>query len=399
MMHTYSEYALNKLLDPNLPDLQFDLEKLLKYQNIQLRNICNFWGKHNSVEIDKHSIDFITGLDPVKVKTSGSSAASFEYNIWHPSFHPIEIKLHYNYVLKEFDLDKKKICILKITPYNSQYDLKEITWKKYKFWIRSFIPHETDIFYSHGSKQATCFHLLYNNNEIEPFCEFLLDFLSKNTIDVFLTSFSFVSILLSCMQKPQKICTLLSNVCEAPLQKEVEFILKENICDYFCDHMRCWDGGFTFMTCKYGVRHIFDYLTYTEAIEERLICTDFFNYSMPFIKYWNGDFIKLDETWKKCECGRYYRDFQFGSSRKSFYFGKENKMSSIDLHDIIFDLNETAQALCYENKVVIITTKELSISDKSFLTKKIPAKVEFEINNFKFTGRYNKMAKIVDLTN
>ena len=44
-------------------------------------------------------------------------------------------------------------------------------------------------------------------------------------------------------------------------------------------------------------------------------CTDYFNLASPFVRYWNGDYCKIGKEYRRCECGRLYREFEFMQSR------------------------------------------------------------------------------------
>ncbi len=69
------------------------------------------------------------------------------------------------------------------------------------------------------------------------------------------------------------------------------------------DEMRCWDGGATFYTCRFGNKHWIDFLsrTWTDN-EEKLYASDFFNLSQPHVNYHNGDIVHR-EFGERCKCG------------------------------------------------------------------------------------------------
>ena len=160
--------------------------------------------------------------------------------------------------------------------------------------------------------------------------------------------------------------------------------------------MRCWDGGMTFITCKHGNRHILDYLSYVESVETRLVSTDFFNLAGSFIRYWNGDYINLESDWQKCDCGRYYREFSLDGNRKPFL--AVGNMTSWEIGGVLrVYVKEMSQAICYKDKIVIVTTKELSEELKNKIKSLIPAWIEFSVNNFVMSGRFGKILKVVNL--
>ena len=100
------------------------------------------------------------------------------------------------------------------------------------------------------------------------------------------------------------------------MPSDAKFLFLDN--GYFddaCDHMRCWDGGATFYTCKHRNYHLMDNLAWVEEVDGRMICTDYFNLASPFVRYWNGDYCKIGKEYRRCECGRLYREFEFMQSR------------------------------------------------------------------------------------
>lgn len=382
--------STSRLLSGDLFDLQYNLEKILDFRTKQYRSICDFWNIDESM--DKNSLFKKKDSDYIEISTSGSTAKPFRYRVWRPAYNRIEIDLHYLYILREYGINNKNLSILKVSPYRGQ-DFNPIVWKSKKFYFRQFKPKQENYWYSHGSKNASCSHFLYKIEDVREFCEFLIEFCSNSKFDVFLSSFSFISILISVFSKSYKLFNLISNTCESVVESELSDVYK--ICDNFCDHMRCWDGGMTFMTCRYGVRHILDYLSYVEEIDSKLISSDFFNLSMSFVNYWNGDLGSIENEWKKCLCGRYYRNFKLSGCKKSFWFGDQRVMSSIDLYDVVSKMNCMSQAICFDDRVEIITTSKLDNKNKEYLIKNIPCRIEFKINEFRTVGRFDKILRVI----
>lgn len=380
----------------NIKQLQYNIDELLDYRKTMFKKIINFWKIDYSKIYDRNNFSNKKGLKGITLSTSGSTGEKFKYQFGFNEFKFIETELHYNQIIEEFGLSNQKIKILRVSPDNYELDFEKIYWKNKYFKIKIFHPSKTNFNYSHGSDQATCYHFKYDKNHIIEFCEFLLDYISKEKMDIFLTSFSFLSILIECNFKNIKIARLISNTCESIIDSQVLLMSQHKMMDYFCDHMRGWDGGFTFITCKYGKKHILDYLSFVESFNNKLISTDFHNYSSPFIRYWNGDYISIEKEWKKCECGRFYRKFIFESRRKSFTI---NNITSIDLYDVVKNINKTIQLVCYKNKINVITCFELSFDEKKYLIDNINYELDFKINQFQQSGRFNKISKILDKTN
>jgi hypothetical protein len=380
----------------NIRNVQFNLKELSFYRKKMFKNIINFWEIDYSRIYNKTNLSTKKGRDGIILKTNGSTGPAFAYKYGLSEFNMIETELHYYEIVEEFGLNKKNNKILRVSPetdFDSNFDF--IKWKNINFKIKIFHPKKSDFNYSHGCDEAICYHFKYKKSEMIEFCEFLLDFISKEKMDIFLTSFSFLSMLSECNVKNIKIAKLISNTCESIEESQVEFMKHHKMMDFFCDHMRSWDGGFTFITCKYGEKHILDYLSFVESFENKLISTDYYNYCSPFIRYWNGDHIKIENEWIECKCKRFYRKFTLDGRRKSFTI---NNISSIDLYDIISKINKTLQVICYKNKIKIISLFELSENEKKYLIENINFNLEFKTNEFEQVGRFNKTLKLIDKT-
>jgi hypothetical protein len=397
------EIAL-KVLDSDLPSLQYNLERLFDYQQKRLKAIQNYWGVNDNPPIVDRS-NFIGFQVPQKapsrfLTTSGTYSKSFRYAIWQKAFKRIEIDLHYRYILDEFGIQKNNPLILRVTPFKRLSGNTPIRWKGYRFWQRVFKPKTGNASYSHGARSATCIHWMYNHADLDAFCNFLWEHLKGGLpYDVFVSAFSFLSMFLNYTEhRPVKISRLLSSTFESPIENEVDELLENNYFDHFCDHMRGWDGGFTFITCRYRRKHILDYLSFVESECNKLISTDFFNFAMPFIRYANGDYIDMDLEWKKCECGRYYRNINDFGGRSSFVIGNKKKISSIQIYDMVTQLDCITQAICRDDSIEIVTMRPLSQSQKDSLSQKIPIPVKFSLRNFQFSGRFNKVLRVVNAT-
>jgi hypothetical protein len=162
-----------------------------------------------------------------------------------------------------------------------------------------------------------------------------------------------------------KIANLLSNTNERFLPNDAYFLINNNYFDHVCDHMRCWDGGASFFTCKEKNYHLMDNLSWCEEVDTKLVSTDYFALSSPFIRYWNGDYCKIDNVYQRCDCGRLYRDFEFLENRPFSLKG----MCLKDIKDSIKEMNiqGITQARCSVNSIDIISNKELLEEEKSMI--------------------------------
>lgn len=99
------------------------------------------------------------------------------------------------------------------------------------------------------------------------------------------------------------------------------------------DYMRCWDGGASFFTCRYGNRHWIEAFSdmHTNHLDQ-LVTTDLFNCVQPFKDYWNGDIL----TWEplgKCRCGFTTYEIDFKNRLERVYV-KTPKGHSVNFYDL-----------------------------------------------------------------
>jgi len=89
----------------------------------------------------------------------------------------------------------------------------------------------------------------------------------------------------------------------------VQNLLRSGAVDAYCDHMRCWDGGAAFFTCRYGTYHLDERFGHVESVDGKLVSTDYSSVYSPFYRYWNGDYCDIGPE-SKCLCGRTSRQFR-----------------------------------------------------------------------------------------
>ena len=102
--------------------------------------------------------------------------------------------------------------------------------------------------------------------------------------------------------------TMFVNTGEKPIEQERLLVLEHGF--QFHDHMRCWDGGFTFYTCRYGHKHLVDILFDWYMADEDIVSSDLFNAAQKFIDYRNGDKVIISKK-GSCACGRPSVDIVF----------------------------------------------------------------------------------------
>ena len=70
------------------------------------------------------------------------------------------------------------------------------------------------------------------------------------------------------------------------------------------DKMKDWTTGFGFYECNFGTKHVYDDLCVCEQKEEnKICCTDLFNYRENFINVMSDDLGVIEKI--KCDCGIY----------------------------------------------------------------------------------------------
>lgn len=356
-------------------NLLYEDEDLVR-QTIDLlkKNVEN-WAKKFS-EAYKHDIELISkenlldkNLWYVKdlssevgyMATSGStSGLPFSYLRWEPFLYFIEGINHYDLILDEFEIKEEPNVIYFFNSNN--YDIsKVITSSKTS---NNFMEH-------HGIIRVANVHYvnfdMFNKNS-QHFFEQLVDYLKNIDIDVIFAPGPSINSFCSYLNKNNlkiKICRLLSNSNEQILNEDVEFLF-DGYVDHICDHMRCWDGGASFFTCKHKTYHLLDNLSWCIGIDGKLISTDYFSLPSPFVNYWNGDYCHIENDYKRCECGRLYREFEFLENRPFSIKGTCFK----DIKDKIEKLNleSIKQVRCGLNTIDVVISEKISSQNEQLIS-------------------------------
>ena len=206
----------------------------------------------------------------------------------------------------------------------------------------------------------------------------ILDLLSKHTFDIVLSSGPIINLLTKYIKQnsfKHKFAKLLSHTTEFPRHDDFNFLKKHGNIDDFCDHMRCWDGGATFFTCKHGTYHLNDAASWCEQGENKeLISTDYFNTATPFLNYFNGDLCEINNDYEKCACGRYYRPFKLLQSRP--FLAKNGKIITV--------ARENFKKLNFKNKInqVEFLNFQVSVHCNTILNTKEKSLVEDILKQF-----------------
>ncbi|NDD53022.1 hypothetical protein EBZ39_03940 [bacterium] len=357
-------------------DLMFQDEELLKKCTDTLNGAISKWAKEKSAtyseirdifakrDLEDKSRWYVKEMIPHShiTHTSGSTTGQpFEYLWYMPVFNKIEWENHYDMVLDEFDIGDAP-HILYFLPHSY-----EVEGEKFIFCpgVKSHLN-----FVNHGSTRNPVIHHVnfeMHRQRPEEFFEFLFEYLKSHQIDVFYASPPQINSLCSHIRRfglKDRVGYLLSTTGERLLPEDAIFLLDGGYFDHICDHMRCWDGGATFFTCKHKNYHLMDNLAWCEeGPNHELICTDYFNLASPFVRYWNGDYCKIAKEYQRCECGRLYRDFEFLESRP--FALKGTNMREIQEKIKALAMGGIKQVRCSAHDLSVISTRNLTDEEKN----------------------------------
>lgn len=328
-------------------------------------NICGI--------VDKSHLNknwYIDGYNAQTTSTSGTTTGErFQYLRWADTYQAIEADCHYKAVLKEFNLDRPISILYLMLDQSDERSNTELI-KTYR---------TNNILISHGqSEQALVYEVVrnktYYNNYFE-FYERIFEFCQNNPIDVIIAPGQALSALVwnaKRLKLTRKICKLFSNTGEKANPSDFEFLKTNGLIDNWCDHMRCWDGGITFMTCKHHQYHILDGLAWVYSSDDKLVSTDFYSLPSPFINYWNGDYGRIATEYTQCHCGRYYREFNLSRTRGFSFHGQHNNQMRSLITSTGIDITVIKRAEASGSFIRIFTTKSVSASCRSDIRKRFP---------------------------
>lgn len=299
-----------------------------------------------------------------RTSTSGSTTGvPFSYLRWAPSFDFIEWGNHYDLVLDEFNVPQRPHVMYFFSDYYKKEEGKFIT-RHGKSPI---------MLNNHGmARDPVVHHVNFEMFKNDPggFFFFLFEYVRNNPIDVLFTSGPQIRSMCNYAAKfgvGHRIGGLLSNTNEKLMNDDVIFLTYDNsLFGAVCDHMRCWDGGAGFFTCAYGNYHLTDNLGWCEESDGKLVCTDYFNLCSPFVRYWNGDYCRIDSKYQRCECGRLFRDFEFMESRPFSIKGVnmrelQNRIAGLGIEAI-------TQVKCSVHFIDVVSDRELTLEEKSAIS-------------------------------
>lgn len=330
---------------------------------------------HKGVIDKQHLLDaqtwYVTGHSAHTATTGGSTTGSrFNYLRWATHYNQIEGDTHYKAILQEFKLDRP-INVLYLMLDQSDDPTSEILTKVYR---------TNNILISHGQGQQATIHEVIKNKhyyqDYYVFYEKIFEYCIVNNIDVILAPGQVIASLAwnaRRTKQTQKVCHLLSNTGDKVDRTDLDSLKECGIIGNWCDHMRCWDGGITFMTCEHHTYHLIDGLAWTYSdSENRLISYDYYSLPSPFVNYWNGDYGTVGKEFKRCQCGRYYRNFEISRTRSVVMSGVTNRAVRDTIISTDIDVEGILRAEGTGTFLRLFTIRPYSTTERQKIRRALP---------------------------
>lgn len=304
--------------------------------------------------------------DSVDSHTSGSSTGfHFLYRRMRSTFERLEWDNHYDMVLDEFGVGFSP-HILYFFPNHYRKDGNSVV----------LVDRNQPYLNSHGrSRKPVVHHANFEMYKSDPilFFDLLFRHVSENPLDVAFASGPQINSMCHHLRRTGflgPIAGLLSHTNEMLLHDDASFLTENLYFGSVCDHMRCWDGGASFFTCRAGNYHLMDNLSWCEEIEGRLVSTDYFNFASPFVRYWNGDMCRIGDRFSRCECGRLYRDFEFIENRPFSLGGV--CLGDLRRRMLSLGIQEIKQVKCYVDRIDVVSSRILEEHEKASISNLEP---------------------------
>jgi hypothetical protein len=368
-------------------DLQYQPEKTVRHICKYLREEMTVHSK-SSLVYTKHrgviSKAELVNKDQWYIKDFAAHAAStggstsgepFHYLRWADIYNEIEGEQHYRAILKEFNITQPARVLYLM--------LDQTDDRSMDTFIRTY--QTANLLISHGQQQRATIHEVIKNrsfyNDYYNFYEKVIKFTAENDIDIILAPGNVVAALTWNIRRlghTAPICKLLSNTGEKAARQDLDYLKSIGIIENWCDHMRCWDGGVTFYTCRHNTYHLIDGLAWAFSDKhQRLISTDFFSLPSPFVNYWNGDYCTISNDYQRCRCGRIYRQFSIDRTRNVAVNGIPSTQVRTVLSEIDFFTEAVKRAEMSNNFLRIFTRRPLTTPERQTIRNVLR---NFEIN-------------------
>lgn len=292
-----------------------EASEYLKAKIVEYSKLSAVYRRHTGIitknDLKNKSDWYASGYNMFENETSGSTGAPFKYGIWSDVYDKIECESHYKTISDEFGISG---------PTNILYLQLDVTNPNTTELVKVYTTQNPLI--SHGLRGQARIHSVIANRDFYlnyyKYYEDLIEYAILNRIDIIHAQNNAIESLawnMKRLNRKEKLCKLISNTgSKLNLRSVIELQQNGNI-DAWCDHMRCWDGGVTFFTCKYNTYHLLDSLAWAYSEDYKLISYDYFSLPSPFVNYWNGDYAEISNQYERCKCGRAFRRFEIGRTR------------------------------------------------------------------------------------
>lgn len=389
------KWGRESLPDKSLPfeyipfcrNLLYEDESLVREATGIMRRNVDAWAKKFSPAYFSH--DGIISKDDLRDKskwyveslmhearpmaTSGSTdGMPFEYFRWDPFLYPIEGENHYDLIMDEFGIPErpKVMYFFNTGMYDPSLDVT-VRSDSGNFMEHHGTKRKAEVYYPNFSRFQEQRGIYINR---------ILFYLRANPVDVLFASGPVINAICHGIKKVytkiHKVFGLVSNSNERLLPQDARFLMM-GYAGKLCDHMRCWDGGAGFWTCPNGTYHLMDNLSWAEEVDGKLVSTDYLNLVAPFIRYWNGDFCRITDTYQRCGCGRLFRDFEFLENRP--FSLKGQSITQIRETISMLGLKEVKRVSCSSDAVVVTSFREIPESKRRSLMSKHRVKFRFVV--------------------
>lgn len=304
--------------------------------------------------------------------TSGSTGSPFRYMIWNDVYEQLECTNHYKYILDEFGISgPTKILHLHFNTIRRDSTAIADKYRTQNILVSHGLKGQAEI---HSAIANKTFHTNYYK-----YYEDLIEYIVSNDIDIIHAQSNAIASLawnMKRLKRSEKLCKLISNTGSKLNVKPVIELQQGGHIDAWCDHMRCWDGGVTFFTCKYNTYHLLDSLAWAYSDDYRLISYDYFSLPSPFVNYWNGDYADISNEYERCRCGRAFRRFEIGRTRS-----KASQIADSSLLQSAIIDNELSEGIIRADIIgefIRIFTKYSLHSDRRKLIKSVLPSIEVQ---------------------
>lgn len=158
------------------------------------------------------------------------------------------------------------------------------------------------------------------------------------------------------------------------------------------DKMKDWTTGFGFYECRFGTKHVYDDLCICEQKEEnRICCTDLFNYNENFINVMSDDLGTIKKL--HCDCGIYGNcliDFQ-GKNIECIVSMNGKKYSA----NLISNLLDNLGVRLEQYQITQKKNKDLFISTTNKLSDQDAIKISLQLNYILTDQKQNQNHSVV----